>query len=158
MSRTGTELLNVLQASRLSHAIAKSNHLLIASLQIVHVLGITLLLASLCLITLRLWGLVLAERSAAQVVREASALLWLGVVVAIGSGAFMFIGSPRHYAYNPAFEVKMTLIALAIVAELLFLRAAAAGRLPRIALKLGAGLSLSLWLAVGVAGRAIGFV
>jgi hypothetical protein len=153
-----TELANVLQASRLSHAIAKSNHLLIAALQIVHVLGITLLLASLCLITLRLWGLLLAQRSAAQVVREASGLLWLGVVLAITSGTFMFLGSPRHYVYNPAFEVKMTLLVLAIVAELMFLRAAAAGRLPRIALKLGAGLSFSLWLAVGVAGRAIGFV
>ncbi len=155
---TPAELVNALQASRLSHAIAKSNHLLIASLQIVHVLGITLLLASLCLITMRLWGLLLAERSAAHVVGEARGLLWLGVLLAFASGAFMFLGSPRHYAYNPAFEAKMALIALAVLGELLVLRAAATETPPRTAVKLAAGLSLLLWLAVGVSGRAIGFV
>jgi hypothetical protein len=53
--------MKVLQTSRLSHTIAKSNHLLIASLHVVHVLDSTPLLASLCLITLTLWGLLLAE-------------------------------------------------------------------------------------------------
>jgi len=153
-----TDLVNALQASRLSHVIAKSNHLLIASLQIVHVLGITLLLASLCLITLRLWGLLFTEQRAAQVVREARWLLWIGVLLAIVSGGFMFLSSPRHYFYNPAFDWKMGLLVLAILGEVLLLREAAAEGAPRTIVRLAAGLTLMLWLSVGVAGRAIGFV
>jgi hypothetical protein len=152
------ELLDWLQASALSHAIAKSNHLVIASLQIVHVLGITLLLSALILMSLRLWGLLLREASSSDVVRAVRALVWLGVTLAIASGALMFMSSPRHYAYNGAFVLKMGLLALAIAGEALLLHAATVSGPPRMAVRLGAGVMLALWLAVGIAGRAIGFV
>jgi hypothetical protein len=155
---TATEAVNWLQASALSHAIAKSNHLVIASLQIVHVLGITLLLSSLTLMSLRLWGLLLKEASTSDIVRAGRFLVWLGVTLAIGSGALMFLASPRHYAYNSAFVLKMALLALAIAGEAVLLHAAAVSGPPRVAVRLGAGVTLALWLAVGVAGRAIGFL
>jgi hypothetical protein len=70
----------------------------------------------------------------------------------------MFMSSPRHYAYNPAFDLKMGLLAASIAGEALLLRAAAVSGPPALAVRLGAGVMLALWLAVGIAGRAIGFV
>jgi hypothetical protein len=155
---TAIKLVDWLQASAFSRAIAKSNHLVIASLQIVHVLGITLLLSALTLMSLRLWGLLLKEQSLSDIVHAGRSLVWLGVTLAMASGALMFLASPRHYAYNDAFVLKMALLALAIAGEALLLRAGAVTGPPTMAVRLGAGVMLVLWLAVGIAGRAIGFV
>src|SRR4029077_4526949 len=103
---TTTDVLNLIQASALSHAISKSNHLLIAGFQVFHVIGFVLLLAALVLISLRLLGLILQQQTVPQVARQALGLLWSGLALAVISGALMFIGSPRHYFYNPAFDVK----------------------------------------------------
>jgi hypothetical protein len=156
---TAVEALNFVQSSALAHAIGKSNHLLIASLQVLHVLGFVLLLASLVLISLRLLNCILSTQAVPQVAAQAVRLLWLGLALAVGSGVLMFIGSPKHYFYNSAFELKMALLAAAIIFQASLFRwistgAPAAPWLRRVSV----GLSLALWFAVSMAGRAIGFV
>jgi cytochrome bd-type quinol oxidase subunit 2 len=152
-------VLDFIQGSALSHAISQSNHLLIATLQVVHVLGFVLLLAALVLISLRLLNVVLTEQTAPHIARQALHMLWLGLALAVGSGILMFIGSPKHYYYNPAFELKMLLLTVAVIVQSSLFRKVVYAPNPRPALRrVSVALSLALWFAVSMAGRAIGFV
>lgn len=151
--------LNAIQGSALSHAISKSNHLLIAGFQVFHVLGFVMLLAALMLISLRLLGLILRQQTVPQVASQALRLVWSGLALAVGSGVLMFIGSPKHYYYNPAFAVKMVLLLVAVLIQaLLFRHVARRESSPPWLARISVALSLGLWFAVSMAGRAIGFV
>jgi hypothetical protein len=155
---TAAHTLDLIQSSALSHAISKSNPLLIAGFQVFHVLGFVLLLASLVLISLRLLRLIFIQQTLPRVGRQALRLLWLGLALAVGSGTLMFIGSPKHYFYNPAFDLKMVLLAAAIVFQALFFRKITYGASSDNWTRVSVALSLALWFAVSMAGRAIGFV
>ena len=156
---TTETFLNAIQRSALSHAISKANHLLIAGFQVVHVMGFVLLLAALVLISLRLLGFILTQQTVSEVARQALRLLWSGLALAVGSGLLMFIGSPRHYFYNPAFEVKMVLLVIAVLVQAVLFRKVASSDHPSPWLaRTSVAVSLTLWFAVSMAGRAIGFV
>jgi hypothetical protein len=156
---TVADTLAGIQNSILSHAISKSDHLLIAAFQVAHVIGFVLLLAALVLVSLRLLGVLLTRQTVPQVAEQALRLLWMGLVLAVASGTLMFIGSPRHYYYNPAFEIKMGLLFAAIIVQaVLFRRVVHANRASPWLTRASVALSLALWFAVSMAGRAIGFV
>ena len=152
-------LLTALQGSALSHAISKANHLLMAGFQVIHVMGFVLLLAALVLISLRLLGFILAQQTIPAVARQALRLLWSGLALAVGCGLLMFVGSPRHYFYNPAFDAKMVLLVIAVLVQAVLFRKVALSDHPSPWLaRTSVAVSLSLWFAVSMAGRAIGFV
>jgi hypothetical protein len=156
---TTLDALNLIQASALSHAISKSNHLLIAGFQVFHVMGFVLLLAALVLISLRLLGLILTQQAVPAVASQALRLVWSGLALAVGSGVLMFIGSPKHYFYNPAFDVKMVLLLVAVLVQALLFRKVANSDHPSPWLaRTTVAVSLVFWFAVSMAGRAIGFV
>jgi hypothetical protein len=156
---TTEKFLSGIQESYPGQLIGKSNHMVIAALQLVHVFGILLLLASLILVSLRLLGLTLREHNLASVTREPAILLWIGLGMAVGSGILIFISGPAHYYYNKAFDVKMLLLVCAVAMHILGLQRLARSRSVRPLLaRLVVALSLILWFGVGVAGRAIGFV
>lgn len=151
--------LQTLQASGIAQAVAKSNHLVGAGLQIVHITGLLLLLASAVLIDLRALGLVLRGHSLRALGSEASRVLWLGLIVAVASGGLIFVASAVRYAGNSAFDLKIVLLALAIAVQLgaqrwLFSREDS----DALAVRGVAVLSLALWFAVAGAGRAIGYI
>jgi hypothetical protein len=156
---TTTDILNSMQGTALSHAISKSNHLLIAGFQVFHVMGFVLLLAALVLISLRLLGLILQQQTVSQVASQSLRLLWSGLALAVASGALMFIGSPKHYFYNPAFDIKMLLLVVAVLVQAVLLRWVAHSDNPSPWLtRTTVAVSLAAWFAVSMAGRAIGFV
>jgi hypothetical protein len=156
---SSVDVLDWIQRTPLSHWISKSNHLLIAGFQVIHVMGFILLLASLVLISLRLLGLTFKQQTVPQVAKEATRLIWVGLAMAVGTGVLMFIGSPRHYFYNPAFDVKMLLLLLAVLVQaLLFGKVAASEAQKPWLARTAVALSLVFWFAVSMAGRAIGFV
>jgi hypothetical protein len=153
------DILASIDHSAFARLISKSNHMVIASLQIFHVLGLLMLLSSLLLMSLRLLGVTLEQAPVPQVTRLPTRLFWLGVTLTIASGLLMFIGSPAHYFYNPAFDLKMMLLLAAVTVQfVLFRRVAALDAPPPGLARLSVLLSLLLWFGVGVAGRAIGFV
>src|ERR1700743_16984 len=156
---TTETFLDAISGTALSHAISKSNHLLIAGFQVFHVMGFVLLLAALVLLSLRLLALILTQQTVPEVAQQALRLLWSGLALAVGSGLLMFIGSPRHYFYNPAFDVKMVLLVAATLVQAVLFRKGANSDHPTPWLaRTSVALSLSLWFAVSMAGRAIGFV
>ncbi len=152
-------ILSAVQSTTLSHWVAQANHLFTAGLQFIHIIGFILLLASLALMSLRLLRLVFPEQSVSQVAAGMNRLMWLGLALAVASGAVMFLGAPKHYFYNPAFACKMVLLAVAVVVQIAaFNRIALRPNASRTAVRFAVGLSLAAWFGVSLAGRAIGFV
>ena len=152
-------ILGAIQGTGLSRWVAKADHLFTAGLQVVHVIGFILLLSSLLLISLRLLGLIFKQQSVAQIARETLRLLWLGLALAVFTGLVMFIGAPRHYAYNPAFVAKMVLLVIAVIVQAALFGRVATSETPRPALaRAGVALAVFFWFGVSLAGRAIGFV
>jgi hypothetical protein len=153
------EVFAAIQGNGLVCLITKSDHLVIAGFQIVHVFGIVLLLTSLILMSLRLLGLVLQQQSVPQVTREAARLFWTGLWLTVLSGILMFVTGVAHYFFNRAFDVKMLLLSAAVIIQLALFHKVAATESPRPALaRATVAVSLVLWFGVAVAGRAIGFV
>lgn len=125
-----------------------------------HILSIGALVTGIILMDLRVLGLLTSlERGAAiRLMRRLAGTAFAG---AVATGMALFAVRASDYASNPAFLLKMALIALA-GANLLALRALASGPdgLPaRNAAARGFALvSIVLWLAVLLCGRFIGFL
>jgi hypothetical protein len=151
-------VLTAIQNSGVAHAISKSNHLVAAGLQIVHVLGFVVLLASLVLLSLRLLGMVFKKQPLEQVSRDAIRLIWWGLAIAVISGTLMFVSSPKLYFFKEVFQLKMLLLIVAVIVQVtLFRKVIAGNHSPSVARSIVA-LSLVAWFGIGMAGRAIGFV
>ncbi len=156
---TSLDALTWLQNSALAHAISKTDHMVGAGLQIIHVMGLIALLASLVLISLHLLGLSFKHQPTADIAREAVRLVWLGLILTALSGTLMFIATPKLYFYNPAFRLKMVLFFIAVVVQLSLFRKTAATPATSPALaRASVGVSLFAWFTVAMAGRMIGFI
>lgn len=152
------ELLTLLQDSAIAHSISKSNHLVGAGLQVVHVLGFIILLASLVLVSLRLLGLALKDQSLQEVVKDANRLLYVGLALATSSGLLMFVASARLYYYKTAFELKMLLFITAVLLQFAVLRRLANREsTPPAVIRAAVAISLTVWFGIGFTGRMIGF-
>jgi hypothetical protein len=126
-----------------------------------HILGLALLVGTIAALDARILGFAKNIR-----LEEASRLLLPftigGLVLAVLTGAALFIVKPQEYAANPVFLTKLVLVVLA-VANALSLhfrpawRTATEGGPVTPGLRVSAVLSLCLWLAVLVAGRLIAF-
>lgn len=151
--------LDLVQGSAVAHAISKSNHMVGAVLQIVHILGFVLLLASLVLVSLRLLGKALPEEPLERIAHEARRFSWLGLGLAVSSGLLMLIATPRLYVGNWAFQLKVVLFIAASLVQIAWFRRIVAAPAPRrLNLRLSVATTLILWFSVGLAGRLIGFV
>lgn len=148
-----------LQHTAPGQALREASPAAVLGIQIGHVLGLILLLTALVLVNLRLFGLGLIGLPLRQVVQSTRWALWLGLILAIGSGSLLFLSAPVHYAANAAFVPKMALLLTALAVQASLHRRVANTESPRPLLaRSTAALSLSLWFGVGLAGRAIGFV
>jgi hypothetical protein len=153
------EFLSWLQDSALAHAISKTDHMVGAGLQIIHVMGLVALLASLVLISLHLLGLAFKQQPTTDIAQEATKLVWLGLGLTALSGTLMFIATPKLYFYNPAFRLKMVLFFIAVIVQLALFRKTAAQASPSPMLaRASVGISLAAWFSVAMAGRMIGFI
>jgi hypothetical protein len=127
--------------------------------EVVHLLGITLLLGAALVLNLRLLGAAMRRQSIAEIARAIAPLLWSGVALAVGSGLLLFVTEAVKCYYNAAFWYKMGLLSSAVVFQLLVRRRLEGAPPASAALVKGAAaISLALWFGVAVAGRAIAFV
>lgn len=153
------EVLSAIQDSSLAHAISKTDHMVGAGLQIIHVLGLIFFLASLVLISLRAIGWALGDQPIANVARDASRLLWVGLALTALSGTLMFIATPKLYYFNWAFGLKMGLLVLAVLVQATLFHRIARDPAPTLQFaRLSVTLTVTCWFSVAMAGRMIGFV
>jgi hypothetical protein len=132
-----------------------SNPVAYPVLEIVHIVGIALLLGNLVLFELRTWGIALAL-PVAPLARLALTLSLSGFALAAASGSLMFASQPLELLANRAFTLKMGLLVLAGSNAALFHARGGLNKLDRLA-RAQTALSLGLWLAVIVCGRWIAY-
>ncbi len=126
------------------------------ALEVVHIVGIALLVGNLVLFELRVWGVAPALDLRA-LARPALSLALAGFVLAAASGLTLFATRPGELLANPAFVLKMGAVMLAGVNAAWFhargglLRADGLARAQTL-------LSIGAWLAVIALGRWIAYV
>jgi hypothetical protein len=106
----------------------------------IHVIGLAALVGTIVLEDLRTLGLKIADTSRLKIWTHT------GLALMLITGAVMFLSDTTRYLHNPAFDVKITLLVLALIAHF---------TLHRRGTRLAAGLSLALWTCVVLAARAI---
>ena len=126
------------------------------ALEVVHIVGIALLLGNLVLLELRVFG-----RGAALPARELGRLALVvalgGFVLAAGSGLMMFATQPAELLASRAFTLKMLLLMLAGCNAAWFHGRGSLARLDGLA-KLQMLVSTFIWLAVVACGRWIAYM
>lgn len=128
--------------------------------EVVHFIGICLLIGSVGMFDLAMLGAVrgVSLPSLHRLVPFGIA----GFLLSVGSGALFVITAPDQYLYNPAFQIKLLLIAIAGANLAGFtlttagaVKRLAAGDAPPLAARVFAGVSLATWLGVIATGRVI---
>ena len=124
-------------------------------LEVVHIVGIGLLLGSLVVFEMRVWGLgrAIELRSLA---RLALPIALGGFAIAMSSGAVMFLSQLDEMLGNTAFVVKMGLVAAAGLNAIGFHLRGGLAADDRFA-RAQTALSLGLWIAVVFCGRWIAY-
>ena len=126
------------------------------ALEVAHIAGIALMLGSLVLVELRVWGPG-AELSPAALQRAGLRLTLTGFALVAASGLTMFAANPGELLVNPAFRIKLALLVLACANAAVFHRRGGLARADALA-KAQTVLSLGSWLGVIICGRAIAYV
>jgi hypothetical protein len=124
-------------------------------LEALHVVGIGLLLGSLVLFELRVWGLG-AALPVHALARLALPLTLAGFAVAAATGSLMFASQPLDLIAKPIFIIKMALVLLAGLNAAAFHARGGTTRLDHTA-RLQALLSVGIWVAVIFCGRWIAY-
>lgn len=159
--------------SALNHYIVTHSYVW-PTLESLHFIGLCLLFGSLLLIDLRVLGV--AKMVRFEAVERFLLVSVTGFVINLTTGVTFLFGDPSRYFVNPSFQLKMLCIVLALLNALYFsLRmkkhseslstkqgegemALSIDMVMPIDMKLAAGLSLALWVAVIVFGRLIPYV
>ena len=139
---------------------------IIPTVQTLHILAISVVLASMAMFDLRLLGVVGKRHSVVSLSRRFMPWLWGALVVLAVTGGILIVGEPNRALGNVVFLSKMCMLATAILVtvgfQLILKRDLAAGSgdlaPPHFALaKIVGALSLALWVGIAVAGRLIAY-
>lgn len=142
---------------------ARTSIWLYPAANVLHILGLTVFAASVAMMDARLLG---AFRATApgpflRRVRRVAAAAFL---VMLATGGILFTAEATHVADNPVFRIKLALITAALLNALIFelatsktVRGVPPGVTLPVAARMGAAVSLGLWLSVAAAGRLIAY-
>jgi hypothetical protein len=130
---------------------------------VLHVLGVALLVGSIVALDFRLLGFGRAHVSVEGASRLLTPFAVIGIVMLIVGGLILFIADAGPLAANPLLQIKMLLIVAGLANALLF-RRNWSGRLatwdadPPAAGRAQTVLSLAIWIAVPTLGRLIAYL
>jgi uncharacterized protein DUF6644 len=129
-------------------------------IQSIHLLGLTILLGTTVMLNLRLLGIGMRQLPLSDVAQQLWPWAFGALLLMISSGILVFIPDPVRYVNSGPFQLKMALLALAILYHFTIFRRVTRKKLsPRSPLvnAIVAFFSLTLWFSVGWAARAIAF-
>lgn len=150
MNPTPLDALTQLFAPLRSHAFAYP------LLEVIHIVGIALLLGNLVLLEMRVWGL--GEQLPLKVLAKLSlSIAVIGFCIAALSGLLMFAAQAAELLANRAFVIKMGLLMLAGCNAAWFHGRDSLAKLDGLA-RLQTLFSSLIWLAVIACGRWIAYV
>jgi hypothetical protein len=128
-----------------------------AALEVVHLLGLTLLLGSIAVLSFRLLGGGLKDQTVMEIALDTSPWTMIGLGTVTVTGIIMAVAEANRLYDSEPFFIKMILIVLAVILTFTFNRGLTKAE-PSAGAALGGGIaSLLLWFGVGFAGRAIAF-
>ena len=139
----------------------RDSHYGMPIVQSIHLVGLTLVLAAMLVLNLRLAGVAMMDWPLPWLARQLRPWAIGALVLVVLSGILIFVGTPAKYLASNPFRIKMTALGLAMLFQFGVLRtfsSAEPASRPRWREVLAAGLALTLWFSVGWAGRAIAFV
>lgn len=135
------------------------------TVQVIHVVAISLVISTIAMVDVRLLGLASTKRPFVELARGILPFTWAAFIVAVAAGSLLFISRATDYYVNPIFLIKMFLIVVAGINMLIFefgtLRGVAEWNLkpiPPLPARLAGGISLGCWVLVVVFGRLTDFV
>src|ERR1700683_3274492 len=132
-----------------------------AIIETVHLLGLAAFGGAILIVDLRLLGRGLPRQPISRIARELSPVLVGSLGVMLISGLLLVMTGPMKYYHSPSFRLKMLFLLLAVAFYFTLhrrvIKSNADVDTPGWS-KAAAVVSMALWLGVGLAGRAIGFL
>ena len=151
-------LLRWFETRGIGGAVSGSTYLFPA-IEVVHLMGLVLLLGSVIVMSMRLLGFGMTRQSIPQIANSVRPLTWLGIGLMLASGIPLFLAEARKCYDNPSFAFKMASLVLALLFQATVLpKVTSADSIRPAWAKLTGLVSLALWFAVGVGGRVIAFI
>jgi len=138
---------------------------IIPTVQTVHILAIAVVMSSVAMINLRIFGMAGRSASMVQTTDRYVPWIWIALIVLAVTGATLITGEPVRSLVNPAFQLKMAMLVVAIAVTALFqvtvkrhapfwdLTPRSVGAARAMAL-----MTFVLWCAIAVAGRWIAYM
>src|SRR6476659_6508459 len=158
-----SELSKWLAATPLSHTIQTTSWI-IPTIQIIHILGVAVLLSSAVLVDLRIWRLLERDIPLTQVARRFLPPIWPALLILLITGSLLIVGEPRRSLLNSTFYLKMALLAFAIMLTAGLQRSISLSpdswdkdRRRRLAARFAATASIAVWCGILFAGRWIAY-
>jgi hypothetical protein len=127
---------------------------LIALLEIVHLIGLALLLGTILMVDLSMLGLGIGRQPVSRIARELNSFTVTGLTIMLVSGPLILSSEALRCYKTPAFWVKMALLAITIAFHFTIHRRATMAEAHPNA-RIVAILSLVLWFGVALAGKGI---
>jgi hypothetical protein len=121
----------------------------------IHLLGLTLLVGGMLVSSLRMMGLVLTSRPAAEVTGAPRRAVAAGLSVSVATGLLLLMPRVTNAVQNGFFQLKMMLLVVSTIFSLTVYRQLANGREGSpVQLRVEGVLGLLLWFGVVLAGAA----
>src|SRR5882672_6605592 len=92
-------------------------------IQSVHIIGLTMLAGTICLIDLRLLGIGMRRQAVAELASGLAPWTFGGLLTVLVTGPLLFWSDLARYIHNPAFVLKMGLLAVALAGHFTLHRA-----------------------------------
>ncbi len=136
---------------------------IIPTVQSIHILAISVVMASVLLLNLRLVGLIGGGEAKDVFTRRYLPWVWTSLLILLASGTILVIGEPERDLQTPVFWLKMSLIVSVVILTLILerpiLRNADFWETPgrKLISRLLATVSLAGWVGIVLCGRWIAY-
>jgi hypothetical protein len=128
-------------------------------IEVLHVLGLTILTGAIVLVSLRLLGASMTRRPVSEVAGELWKWSIIGLGLQLASGAVLFSAQTIRWYDSVPFWTKMTLVLIGIVFHFTVYRMVTRrDDLRPLTYRLTGAFALLIWFGVGISGRAITFL
>src|SRR5687767_12502493 len=129
-----------------------------AIMSVFHLFGIIMLLGGVAFMSMRLFGLFMADKPVSKVAEGLGRWTLLGLVVTLLTGAGLFSGETMRLYNSGPFWIQMTFLFFALIFHFsLYRKVTRWDDAPPLLRGVTGFLAVTLWLGVGIAARAIGF-
>lgn len=128
-------------------------------IETIHILALAMLYGCVAIISLRLMGVLMKGWTVAGIAKEVTPYLNWSLAIILISGTMLYLSEATKAYDNVAFWLKIYLLAAALIFHFgVVRRVTRRDQAPRFTQFITGAVSLLLWLGIGCAGRAIGFV